>query len=165
MSFADAVQRESDWLNTVTDGLPVLPASAGGPWEVIQAYVPPTPNTQQTQLYVLRRRAKTARFAQQRRMPSHAFLLPLIWPIGATTTGPGIAEAEQQAFDNAIALLVQRIEGTVADKTHGGRFMSVAEAPNGTEIDVEYVDPAQTLPDGRLLASVTYLADDPDYTA
>lgn len=165
MSLADAVQREADWLNTTTDGLPVLPSSAGGPWNVIQAYLPRSPNAQQTQIYVLRRHARTARFAQQRRMATHSFHLSLVWPIGATTTGPGIAEAEQRAFDNAIGLLITRLEGTVSDKTHGGRFLSVAEAPHGTEIDVEYSDPAQTLPDGRLLASITYLADDPDYTA
>jgi hypothetical protein len=165
VSFADAVTREAAWLNTTTDGLPVLPTSAGGPWDVIQAYLPRSPNQQKTQIYVLRRRGATTRFSQQRRIATYSFHLSLVWPVGATTTSTNIAETEQQAFDNAIALLVGRIEGTVNDKTHGGRFLSVAEAPHGTGIDVEWGDPAQSLLDGRLIASVTYMADDPDYTA
>lgn len=164
MSTNDAVSRETAWLTTINDGLPALLSSAGGPWDVIQAYMPRTPQKQKTQLYVLRQQLVTRRFSQQRRLATHHFHLSLVWPLGATTTGVPLLEAEQQALDNAISLLVQRIEGTVSDKTHGGRFLSVAEAPNGTSIDVTFEDPARTLADGRLLASVTYVADDPDYT-
>lgn len=162
---ADACAREAAWLATATsDGLPVLLAAAGGPWDVIQAYLPRTPAGQQTQLYVLRRRLVTARFSQQRRMATHHFHLALVWPIGATAAGQQIAELEQAALDSAVALLVERIEGLVNDKSHGGRFLSVAEAPNGSTIDVEYGDPAQAAADGRLTATVTYTADDADYT-
>lgn len=165
MSTADAVAREAAWLNTSTaDGLPLLPTSAGGPWDVIQAYMPRTPIAQKTQIYVLRRKLITTRFAQQRRLATHHLHLTCMWPIGATSTASGIAETEQQNFDTALALLVQRIEDAVSDKTHGGRFMSVAEAPNGTAIDVDITDPAQAIPTGYLTASVTYSADDPDYT-
>jgi hypothetical protein len=166
VSTADAVSREAAWLNTaLPDGLPLLPTAAGGPWDVIQAYMPRTPIAQKTQIYVLRRKLVTVRFAQQRRMATHHMHLSCVWPIGASSTASGIAESEQQALDAALALLVQRIEGPVGDKTHGGRFMSVAEAPNGTGIDVDVADPAQAIPSGYLTASVTYLADDPDYTA
>ncbi len=165
MSTADAVKREAAWLTSSGDGLPALTTAAGGPWDVIQPYMPRTPATQQTQIYVMRRRLATARFSQQRRIATHSFHLACIWPLGATTTGVPLLEAEQAALDAAVDLLVQRIEGTVGDKSHGGRFMSVAEAPHGTSIDVDFTDPVQALQEGRLLAAVTYMADDRDYTA
>lgn len=165
VSTGTAVQREADWLATgIPDGLPLLLSSVGGPWDVIQAYMPRTPATAQTQIYVMRRRLSTTRFAQQRRMATYGFHLALVWPLGASTTGTPFLEGEQAALDAAVALLVSRIEGTVTDKTHGGRFLEVAETPHGASIDVEFSDPAQTLADGRLLASVSYVADDPDYT-
>lgn len=164
-STADGVARETAWLTTYGDGLPALLTANGGPWDVIQGYMPRTPVAQKTQIYVMRRKLSTSRFAQQRRMPTHAFHLALTWPLGATTTGVPLLEAEQAALDVAVALLVTRIEGLVTDKTHGGRFLSVAETPHGTSIDVEFLDPAQTVPSGsHLLAAVTYVADDPDYT-
>jgi len=163
VSTADAVAREAAWLATpIDDGLPILLAAAGGPWNIVQAYLPRTPAQQQTQIYVLRRRLVTARFSQQRRMATHHLHLSCIWPIGATSVG--VAENEQQALDAALSLLVTRIEGFVNDKSHGNRFLSVAEAPNGSTIDVEYGDPGQGIADGRLTATVTYTADDADYT-
>jgi hypothetical protein len=163
MSLADAVTRETAWLTTTGDGLPALLTANGGPWDVIQAYQPRTPQTRKTQLYVVRRRFPTRRFAQQRRIATHYFQLRARWPIGASTTGTGIAEAEQQALDNALMLLVERIEGFPLDKSHGGRFLSVAEAPNGAEIDVQLGDPEQEIPTGFLTATVAYTADDQDY--
>lgn len=163
MSTSDAVVRETAWLTTAGDGLPGLLAAAGGPWDTIQGYFPRTPAKSQTQIYVLRRGFKTQRFGQQRRIPTYQFHLSLWWPIGSGTTGVGIAEAEQQNLDDAIDLLVQRIEGFVTDKSHGGRFMSVAEAPNGADITVTIGDPATAIPTGFLTAFVTYTADDGDY--
>jgi hypothetical protein len=165
VSTADAVAREAAWLSTsIPDGLPLLLSAVGGPWDVIQAYMPRTPIAQQTQIYVLRRKLITSRFAQQRRMATYHFHLSCVWPIGATASGPQIAELEQQAFDAAISLLVTRLEGFVNDKSHGGRFLSVAEAPNGSQIDVDYDDPGADIANGKLTASVTYTADDADYT-
>ncbi|WP_327066900.1 hypothetical protein [Kitasatospora sp. NBC_01302] len=164
MTTADACAREAAWLSTTGDTLPSLLSATGGPWDVIQAYLPRTPTQQRTQIYVLRRRLVTARFAQQRRMATHHFQLSLVWPVGATASGPQIAELEQTALDSAVALLVTRIEGLVNDKSHGNRFLSVAEAPNGSTIDVEYDDPAQGVANGFFAATVTYTADDADYT-
>ncbi|MEY9937295.1 hypothetical protein [Streptacidiphilus sp. MAP5-3] len=164
MSLADAVAREADWLLTSGDGLPALAQADGGPFEVVQAYLPRTPGMRQTALYVIRRQFPTKRFGQQRRLATHHFQLRCRWPIGATTIGTQLAEIEQQAFDNALLLVVQRIEGFVGDKSHGGRFMSVAEAPNGAEILVQYGDPEQDIPNGCLTATLTYTADDQDYT-
>lgn len=162
---ADACAREAAWLCTSGDTLPSLLSADSGPWDIIQAYLPRTPQQQRTQIYVLRRRLVTARFGQQRRMATHHFQLSLVWPVGATTTSPQIAELEQGALDSAVALLVTRIEGFVNDKSHGQRFLSVAEAPNGSQINVEYGDPAQAATEGRLTATVTYTADDADYTS
>lgn len=163
MSLADAVSRETAWLTTTGDGLPALLTANGGPWDVIQAYLPRTPQQRKTQLYVLRRRFPTRRIAQQRRRATHYFHLVAHWPIGATTAGTGIAEDEQQALDNALALLVQRIEGFEFDKTHGGRFQAVAEGEDLAVIDVQLGDPAQDIPNGVLTAQVTYTADDTEY--
>jgi hypothetical protein len=165
VSTADAVAREAAWLSTTGDGLPSLLKSAGGPWDVIQAYRPRTPATQKTQLWVLRRRVATERFLEQRRIPTYHFHVAAWWPIGATSTGTAIAEAEQAALDAAIDLLIQRIEGYPSDKSHGGRFMSVAEAPAGSAIGVEFGDPDQGIAVGAFSASIIYSADDQDYTA
>lgn len=164
MSTADAVAREAAWLTTSGDGLPALLTAAGGPWDVVQAYLPRTPAQRQSQIYVLRRSFNTHRWSQQRRMATYGFHLSCLWPIGGTTIGTGIAEDEQQAFDAALDLLVQRIEGHVDDKSHNGRFLSVGESPDGTLIDVQYTDPGQTISQGGFLqASVTYAGDDTDY--
>jgi hypothetical protein len=163
MSLADAVQREAAWLNVYGDGLPALTKANGGPFDVVQAYAPRTPASRQTQLYVLRRRFPTSRFSQQRRLATHHFQVTITWPIGQGTTGVAIAEAEQQNLDNALALVIQRLEGFVGDKSHGGRFMSVGEAPNGSQFMVEFGDPLVGIAGGFLTATVTYTADDSEY--
>ena len=163
MSLADAVVREAAWLATYGDGLPALLSVNGGPFDVVQPYAPRSPVTRQTQLYVLRRRTVTARFSQQRRLMTHTFQATVTWPIGQGTTAVGLAETEQQNLDDALGLLIQRLEGFVDDKSHGGRFMSVGEAPNGTQFAVEYGDPVKAMAAGFLTATVAYTADDGDY--
>lgn len=160
MSTADACAREAAWLTTSGDGLPALLKTAGGPFQVVQAYWPGAHlATRQTGIYVQRRRFQIERFGGVRLMPHHGFELKLVWPVKATTAG--IAEAEQQNFDNAIELLRQRVNGPPFDKTHGGRFLTAAETPPGTFFEVAYADPEVTLPQGGWLrASATYLADD-----
>lgn len=163
MSLADAPAREAQWLTTTGDGLPSLLTANGGPWDIIQAYLPRTPAQRKTQVYVLRRRFPTHRIAQQRRRATHYFHLVCHWPIGATTIGTPLAEDEQQNLDQALALLVQRIEGFTFDKTHGGRFEAVAEGEDLAVIDVQLGDPAQDIANGVLTAQVTYTADDTEY--
>lgn len=164
INTGDAVTREATWLAVHGDGLPALLTTNGGPWDVVQAYLPRTPANRKSQLYVLRRRFMTERMDQQRRLATYTFHLACMWPVGGTTVGTNIAEAEQAAFDAAIDLVRQRVEGFVGDKSHGGRFLSVGESPNGTKFDVEYGDPAQTMSGGAFLeASITYVADDAEY--
>ena len=165
MSLADAPDREAAWLTTTGDGLPSLLTSAGGPWDVVQAYAPRTPNMRQTTLYVLRRRFPTVRFAQQQRMATHYLQLTATWPVGQGATGPGIAEAEQRALDVALAAVIGRLEGFVTDKTHGGRFLAVGETPNGTQFDTNLGDPLAGVANGLLTATITYTADDSEYIA
>lgn len=156
MSTGDAVDREVAWLTTSGDGLPDLLAGVGGPWDNIQAYWPRTPATRQKSIYVQCRSIHDERTANQRRMPTYAFLLKLVWPISTST---GSAEKEQRALDAAIDLLLQRIDGPMLDKTHGQRFLSVAENPR--YVDVTFVDPEQTLAQvAALRAEVSYSADD-----
>lgn len=158
---ADAVARETAWLVASGDGLPALLATAGGPWDTVQAYYPRTPYEQRRSIYVLRHRVEQKRFAAQRVMHTYPFRLILWWPILALD---GSAEEEQQAFDNAIDLLLQRILGPLGDKTHGGRFLSVAEDPKIS--DVDFTDPEQTIPAmGGFRAEVTYSADDREVNA
>ena len=152
--------REAAWLNTTADdGLPVLPASAGGPWQVLQAFWTRTPATQKTQLYVMSLELDDLRSGGQRIMPHYQIALELHWPIRQTT--PGIAEGEQQKFKNAIDLLVQRIRGPMFDKTHGGAFLSAGEVPRSPGVHVSVEPPWVTIPgDKELRGLVTYYCDD-----
>lgn len=162
MSSADAVAREVAFLTNTGDGLPALQTSNGGPWDVVQAYWPRTPATRQTGVYLLRSAITGVRWANQRRIETFEFRGRLWWPIGASTTSIGIWETEQAAFDAAIALLTQRIYAYLGDHTHGGRFLSVAEAPEPGRVSVRFDDPetgmAQTA--STLTATITYSADD-----
>lgn len=156
MGSADAVDREVAWLTTSGDGLPDLLANVGGPFDNIQAYWARTPATRQKSVYVLRRRIHDERVANVRRRPTYSFVLKIVWPI---STASGSAEKEQRALDAAIGLLLKRIDGPQFDKTHGQRFLSVAENPN--YVDVEYIDPEQTISQvATLRVEVTYSADD-----
>jgi len=165
VSTADAVSREAAWLATsITDGLPLLPSAAGGPWQVIQAYWPGIRlATQQTGIYVQRTDLDDVRAATQRIRPQYAFELKLVWPV--RVTGAPIAETEAQNLDNAVDLLIQRLRGPLGDKTHGGRFLSVCEVPRENPVNVRFDDPETTIPVQKALrATVTYHADDLEIT-
>jgi hypothetical protein len=160
MSTADAVDRETAWLATTTDSLPALLASAGGPFDVVQAYWRRTPQGRAKQLFVLRKSLQEERFANVRRMPRYRFELRITWPQSSAT---GAAEDPQRALDAAIDLVLQRVGGLVGDKSHGGRFLSVAEHP--PEVTVDFADPERSM-DARadLQATVSYWADDTEIT-
>lgn len=164
MATSDAVAREAAWLQQSGDGLPALLSSAGGPWGIVQAYWPRTPNTSLTGIYVLRARLDDERFENVTIKPQYGFRLKLIWPVRNTSGsgGQGLAETAQQAFDDAIELLIQRVRGLPGDKTHGGRFLSVGEAPHGQYPHIDWVDPEQTIAANaiQLRAEMTYPADD-----
>lgn len=161
MSTADVCDREAAFLASSGDGLPALLASAGGPFGVVQAYQPRTPTRRaHGQLYVMRSRIRETRFANQRIMTRYELVLDLVWPIAK---GTGSAEAEQRAFDAAIDLVLTRIRAYRGDKTHGGRFLQVAEDPR--EVDVRFEPPDRTIRDDtELRATVTYQATDQDFT-
>lgn len=166
MSTADAVAREAAWLAAfdATDGLPGLLKAYGGPFDTVQAYWPRTPAQRRTQLYVLRSGFRVERFGFNRKINHYAFTLKLIWP---QTSKAGDSESVQQGFDAAVDLVIRRISGPLApplDKTHGARFMSVAEDP--TQIDVQFADPEQSIQArADLGCTITYQADDQDYTS
>ncbi|MEV4438517.1 hypothetical protein AB0K09_05760 [Streptomyces sp. NPDC049577] len=158
MSSADAVTREAAWLSDYNpaDSLPALHTALGGPFDVVQAYLPRTPAQRRTQLYVLRRQLREERTAHVRRMARHLFELRIIWPASSPT---GSSEDPQQALDTAVGLVLERIGGLMLDKTHGGRFLSVAENP--PEVTVDYTDPEPGLRDrADLRCTITYWADD-----
>lgn len=160
MSTADAVTRETAWLQTSGDGLPALLASAGGPFDNVQGYFPRTPSMEQRSLFVMRQRIRQTRTENVRLMPHYPFLLRIWWPL---LSADGSAEEEQQALDNAVELVVARVSGPEFDKTHGGRFLSVAENPR--LIDVVFHDPMVTLMQrNTLICDVTYSADDLETT-
>lgn len=158
MSSADAVAREAAWLASYdpADGLPALLATQGGPFDVVQAYLPRTPAARRCQLYVTRRRLQEVRTAHVRRMARHDFALRIIWP---SSSASGAAEAPQQALDDAVDLVLLRIGGLMLDKTHGGRFLSAAEDP--AQVIVDFQDPEPSLRDrADLTCIVSYSADD-----
>lgn len=152
---ADAVTREVAWLTTWGDnGLPALLTADGGPWDVVQAYYPRTPYEERTSIYVLRRQTQQRRLATQRIKQLYPFRLICWWPLRDVS---GSAEVEQQNFDTALDLLLQRILGPLQDKTHGGRFLVTGEAER--LVDITYTDPERTIPQmGGLRAEVTYTA-------
>ncbi len=158
--LATVEAREAAWLNTTADdGLPVLPASAGGPWEAIQPFFPRTPARQKTQLYVCSLQADDNRFANVRIMPRYEITLVWYWPVRVTTSP--LAETEQQNVKNALDLLVQRIRGPVGDKTHGGAFLSAGEVPRAPGVHVTIEPPWVTIDaDKELRGTVVYYADD-----
>lgn len=160
--FSDSLDREAAWLNTVNDGLPNLPTSGGGPFQIIQARWPRAQATTKTGIYVMRQPGaayKIDRFAAIRSMPTTRFQLRLWWPL--TTSGTGSAEANQKAFEQAIDSLITRLEDLIGDKTHGGRFLAAGEGPEG--IQVTNYDPVRDIETGRLTADVLFTADDPDF--
>lgn len=162
VTTANAVDRETAWLQGSGDGLPALLIAAGGRWDVVGPYQPRTPNQSQSQLYVQRRALKIERFGMIRRMAHYEFALCMYWPF---RRGDGNAEGEQRSFDLAIDDVLTRVGGLgppLADKTHGGRFLSVAEDP--TQIDLRYTPAATTF--AALVnyeAEITYWADDFDF--
>lgn len=159
MSTADAVPREAAWLAAYdpSDGLPALTQADGGPWLVVQGYWPRTPQHMARGVYVLRHQLKQERFANVQKISRYMFRLICWWPLQVVT---GSAETEQAAFDAAVDLVLQRITAIQLDKTHGGRFLSVAENP--AAIEVVFHDPVQTLPTtNTLIAEISYSADDP----
>ena len=163
MSTADAVAREAAWLASYSalDGLPALLKAYGGPWDVVQPYVPRTGAQRQTRLYVTRSNIRVERFGFNRKINHYMFALRLYWPQSSST---GQAESVQQDFDSAVDLVIQRVSGLQGDKTHGARFLSVAEDP--TQIDVHFADPEATIQaKAELTATITYQADDQDYTS
>jgi hypothetical protein len=165
MPSADAVARETAWLSAYspTDGLPALPTTLGGPFDVVQAYWPRTPLTRTNQLYVRRTRIRVERFGFNRKQDHHEFQLRIIWPLSSST---GAWEPVQQALDDAVDLVLQRVTGPInalpLDKTHGARFLEVAEDP--CLINVEFSDPEQAAATAALEATITYEAADIDYT-
>lgn len=158
MTTSDAVSREAAWLAEYNpaDGLPALLKAQGGPFDVVQPYWPRTPAARRTQLYVLRRTITSGRTANVRTMNRYAFALRIIWPCSSPT---GSAEGPQQALDDAVELVLQRIGGLFMDKTHGGRFLSVAENP--PQSDVTFDDPeASIAAKVDLRCEIAYWADD-----
>jgi hypothetical protein len=161
VSTADAVDREVAWLTTSGDGLPALLTTAGGPFTNIQAYWPRTQGRRNINLYVLRRRLQQHRFANIRTMATHHLTLRIVWPL---QSGQGKAEADQRALDAAIDLVLQRVAGFPGDKSHGGRFRSVAEDPE--YVTVNFADPGRSMPsEAEFWADIEYAADDPETTS
>jgi hypothetical protein len=157
------VDREAAWLAAydAADGLPGLLAAYGGPFDVVQARRPRTPAKRRRSLYVLRRSIVAERFGFNRKINHYGFELQIVWP---QTSSSGQAESVQADLDVAVELVIQRVSGLFQDKTHGARFLSVAEDP--TTINVVFADPEQTIQaNADLTCSITYQADDQDYTS
>jgi hypothetical protein len=163
VSSADAVDREAAWLATfdAADGLPGLLTTYGGLFDVVQARRPRTPAKRRRSLYVLRRTIMVERFGFNRKINHYGFELQIVWP---QTSPTGQAESVQADLDVAVESVIQRVSGLFQDKTHGARFLSVAEDP--TTINVLFADPEQTIQaNADLTCSITYQADDQDYTS
>jgi hypothetical protein len=168
VSTADACVREAAWLTTTGDSLPSLLAVNGGPWKVIAAYFQGAQTrTQAPAIYVTRGKAEQIRVGNQRIRPRYPMRLELYWPV--LTINPGsssIAAQEQQALDNAIELLRQRVTGPLGDKSHGGRFLSAAEVKGAPGWDVTFEPASLTIRASKeIRACATYTIDDYEINA
>jgi hypothetical protein len=163
---ADAVARETAWLQTTGDSLPSLLGADGGPWLIIDAYTnAAATRTQQPAIYVTREPGfENIRVANQRTRPRYKMKLECRWPVLRSSPGSSSIAAETQAdFDAAVELLRQRVAGPLGDKTHGGRFLSAAVAHSGSQPDITWTpEPADSNIKGskELRGSMTYLVDD-----
>ncbi len=156
-----AVDREVAWLTSV-DALPPLLAANGGPFDTVQAYIPRTPAMRERRLEIRRTNLELLRTASIRTLPRHTFQAVITWPL---SSGSGTGEDDQRALDVAVNQLATRLAGTMGDKTHGGRFLSVAEPEHAgaVGIHVAFDDPARTMADRNVLGfrcAVTWSADD-----
>lgn len=112
-------------------------------------------------------RTRERRVSVGRKELLHDFEIRVQWPITAGTKR--LAE-DMRYFENALDLLCDRIRGPVGDHTHGGLFMSVAEAEDGSgrdaDITVELAEPdVAEEGDGQLTATVRYSATGQHLTA
>jgi hypothetical protein len=164
VSTADAVAREAAWLNTTSgDSLPFLPATAGGPWQVIDAYTQGAQTaTQKHAIYVLHPRVEQVRVANQRVRSRYLMRLELHWPVVATLPGASsISAQEQQLLDSAVEQLRARITGPLGDKSHGGRFLAAGEVKGQPGIVVEWEPALVTIKASKeIRAAVFYPVDD-----
>lgn len=165
MTTADAVARETAWLTTI-DSLPPLLASNGGRWDVVQGYWPRTGSVSKRGLYVQRTGIRVVRLGALRKLRQYHFRLIALWPMLSTTGG---AEAEQAAFDLALDDVLVRIDGLtvppIADKTHGGRFLSVAENPGVVDVVITPGEHAFAVAPPFFSAEISYWADDAEILA
>ncbi len=160
-STADAASREAAWLASYNplDGLPALTTANGGPWDLVQAYDPRTPGKRKNTIYVTRPEYKIERFGNIRQMPHYLFHVKLTY---ALSNIAGSEEVDQQNFDTACELVLQRILGLQQDKSHGGRFLSVAEKPEFVHFMQD--DPVETIPAKVAFTGMfVYYADDFEY--
>jgi hypothetical protein len=158
VSTATVESREAAWLSQTGDSLPSLLAANGGPFELIDAFDPVAarPKMKNT-LYVMALHASDQRVSNQRIRPQYEITLDINWP--ARKPGTPLAETAMQDMKNAVDLVLQRVRGPVGDKTHGGRFLSVAEVP--AMASVAYSDPSVTISAGSYVGCVvSYRADD-----
>jgi hypothetical protein len=95
------------------------------------------------------------RVANVRQRAEHHFRVMLYWPL---SSGTGSGETDQAAFDAAVDLLLTRVAGLPFDKTHGARFLSVAENP--AWITVTFEPAERAVESGYFAAMLTYVADD-----
>jgi hypothetical protein len=156
------VTRETAWLTTSGDGLPALLATAGGPFDIVQAYLPrlPVPGRKHC-LFVIRQGFVEDRFASPRVMDRHGIELRIVWYTAGSSTVP-LLETEQRHLDGAVEAVRARILGPLGDKTHGGSFLSAAEVPR--TVEVRFEDPDVTFKqDASLRASILYFVDDFDF--
>ena len=168
MPTADACAREAAWLAATGDSLPSLLAVNGGPFKVIAAYFQGAQTrTQAPAIYVTRGKAEQIRVGNQRVRPRYPMRLELYWPV--LTINPGassIAAQEQQALDNAVELLRQRVTGPLGDKSHGGRFLSAAEVKGAPGFDVTFEPASLTVRASKeIRAAATYCIDDFEISA
>lgn len=147
--FADVPQREADWLNEDLSafGLAPLAKTLGGPFDLIAPY-PRSLSARSRQLFVYRARSFERRIGNGIKQAHHELVVRILWE---QVSPDEKAHIDQAGLDVALDALVDRIRGLppgtagtpAGDRSHGGRFWSVAvaEQVGGDAIEVVWPDP------------------------
>ena len=142
--IADAVAREAEWFvgDHVADGLPALLAATGndGPFGVVGAY-PRRLSQRAHQCYVWREALTDTRRGAGLHELRHFLVATVLWSQAAS---PERAHNDQAALDAALERIFTRIVGA-GNRSHGGRFTSVAAATSGPGVGMRMTDPFAAL--------------------
>jgi hypothetical protein len=125
MSYADALDSEEAWFTSSVAGLPALLEPAG-PFDVVSAGIKRLSQAPR-QLFLGHGPTTDRRQSKDSdRRVDHEIVALIFWPSTVASTR---ADEDQEALDDAVDKVLQRVRGPADDdSTHGGRWWHVGDA-------------------------------------